>query len=135
MDFVSIIRRCFVSCRNLEFEPSFAEDAFIRINIAIPWRETYRRKPVEPSVLRRAAESKMGHGRYVDSAGSQTLYLSAIMDLFNNEIVAFHISSRNDNALVLNTVRKALEKKRTCLEPSFTVTVVSSTRPMTTITC
>src|SRR5690606_34263884 len=39
-------------------------------------------------------------------AGSQTLYLSAIMDLFNNEIVAFHISSRNDNALVLNTVRK-----------------------------
>src|SRR5690606_22317039 len=44
-------------------------------------------------------------------AGSQTLYLSAIMDLFNNEIVAFHISSRNDNALVLNTVRKALEKR------------------------
>ena len=44
-------------------------------------------------------------------AGSQKLYLSAIMDLFNNEIVAFHISSRNDNALVLNTVRKALEKR------------------------
>jgi putative transposase len=44
-------------------------------------------------------------------AGGQLLFLSAIMDLFNNEIVAFHISSRNDNALVLNTVRKALEKR------------------------
>jgi len=43
--------------------------------------------------------------------GGHALFLSAIMDLFNNEIVAFHICSRNDNALVLNTVRKALEKR------------------------
>jgi putative transposase len=44
--------------------------------------------------------------------GGQALFLSVIMDLFNNEIVAFHMSSRNDNELVLNTVRKALEKRR-----------------------
>jgi transposase InsO family protein len=44
-------------------------------------------------------------------AGGQTLFLSVIMDLFNNEIVAFHMSSRNDNELVLSTVRKAVEKR------------------------
>lgn len=44
--------------------------------------------------------------------GDQTLFLSVIMDLFNNEMIAFHMSSRNDNELVLNTVRKALEKRK-----------------------
>ncbi|WP_077616937.1 IS3 family transposase [Caenibacillus caldisaponilyticus] len=44
-------------------------------------------------------------------AGNQTLYLSVIMDLFNNEIVAYNMSTRNDNQLVLDTVRKAVEKR------------------------
>jgi transposase InsO family protein len=44
-------------------------------------------------------------------AGGQTLFLSVIMDLFNNEIVASHMSFRNDNELVLGTVRKAVEKR------------------------
>jgi transposase InsO family protein len=38
------------------------------------------------------------------------IYLSAIKDLFNNEIVAYHMSLRNDNELVLQTFRKAFEK-------------------------
>lgn len=44
-------------------------------------------------------------------AGGHTLFLSVIMDLFNNEIVAYHMSFRNDNELVLSTVRKAVEKR------------------------
>jgi putative transposase len=44
--------------------------------------------------------------------GSQTLYLSVIMDLFNNEVVAYHMSDRNDNPLVLETLRKALKKRK-----------------------
>lgn len=40
------------------------------------------------------------------------LYLSTIKDLWNNEIVAYHISRRNDNPLVLETFRKALEKHK-----------------------
>jgi len=44
--------------------------------------------------------------------GSQRIFLSVIMDLFNNEIVSFHIGQRNDNELVLETVRKALEKEK-----------------------
>ena len=42
------------------------------------------------------------HGRFV--------YLSAIQDLYNNEIIAFHVSERNDLALVLATLDKATKK-------------------------
>lgn len=37
----------------------------------------------------------------------QRLYLSAIKDLYNNEIVAYEISHRNDLKLVLDTLKKA----------------------------
>lgn len=37
-------------------------------------------------------------------AGEQFVYLSAIQDLFNNEIVAWHLSERNDLALVHETL-------------------------------
>ncbi|WMT38812.1 IS3 family transposase [Paenibacillus sp. D2_2] len=40
------------------------------------------------------------------------VYLSAIKDLFNNEIVAYHMSLRNDNELVLQTFRNAFEKTK-----------------------
>lgn len=40
----------------------------------------------------------------------QFLYLSAIQDLFNNEIVAYHISDRNDLKLVLDTINKVDKK-------------------------
>jgi len=40
------------------------------------------------------------------------LYLSAIKDLFNNEIVAYHMGVRNDNQLVLRTFEKAFEKTK-----------------------
>jgi len=41
----------------------------------------------------------------------QKLYLSAIKDLYNNEIVAYHISPRNDIKLVLDTLKKAIKKR------------------------
>lgn len=44
--------------------------------------------------------------------GDTWLYLSAIKDLFNNEIVAYHTSTRNDNELVLQTFRIAFEKTK-----------------------
>lgn len=37
------------------------------------------------------------------------IYLSAIKDLCSNEIVVFHMSQNNDNPLVLETFRKAIE--------------------------
>ncbi|WP_144406929.1 IS3 family transposase [Paenibacillus sp. IHBB 10380] len=42
--------------------------------------------------------------------GDTWLYLSAIKDLFNNEIVAYQMSKRNDNQLVLQTFSKAFKK-------------------------
>lgn len=44
--------------------------------------------------------------------GDAWLYLSAIKDLFNNEIVAYQMGLRNDNELVLQTFRKAFEKTK-----------------------
>jgi putative transposase len=39
----------------------------------------------------------------------QLIYLAAIKDLWNAEIIAYHISNRNDNPLVLETFSKAVE--------------------------
>lgn len=38
--------------------------------------------------------------------GDDFIYLSAILDLYNNEIVAWNVSTRNDLKLVLDTVRQ-----------------------------
>jgi transposase InsO family protein len=46
----------------------------------------------------------------LDPGWKPTMYLSVVMDLFNNEIVAYHMSDHNDNQFVLVTLRKALEK-------------------------
>lgn len=39
------------------------------------------------------------------------LYLSAIKDLYNNEIVAYHISHRHDIQLVIDTLNKAKKRR------------------------
>ncbi|WP_169449376.1 IS3 family transposase [Paenibacillus assamensis] len=44
--------------------------------------------------------------------GERWLYLSAVKDLFNNEIVAYQLSERNDNELVLKTFAKAIAKRK-----------------------
>jgi putative transposase len=40
--------------------------------------------------------------------GSSTLYLSTIMDLYNNEIVAYKLYNHQQTALVMDTLREAL---------------------------
>ncbi|ETT31314.1 integrase [Paenibacillus sp. FSL R5-808] len=45
------------------------------------------------------------------SDGTHFYYLSVIQDLFNNEIVAWQISRRNDLELVLDTVEQWIRKK------------------------
>ncbi|WP_370460319.1 IS3 family transposase [Cytobacillus firmus] len=45
------------------------------------------------------------------SVGEEFYYLSVIQDLFNNEIVSWELSKRNDLELVLNTVEKWTKKK------------------------
>ncbi|WCF10663.1 DDE-type integrase/transposase/recombinase [Paenibacillus thiaminolyticus] len=44
--------------------------------------------------------------------GDERLYLSAIKDLWSNEIIAYHMSKRNDNELVLETFKSAFETQK-----------------------
>ncbi|PER88123.1 IS3 family transposase [Bacillus cereus] len=44
--------------------------------------------------------------------GTEMLYLSSIMDLYNNEIIAYEISNRQDVTLVLKTVEKAIKSQQ-----------------------
>ncbi|MBU5265549.1 DDE-type integrase/transposase/recombinase [Virgibacillus proomii] len=41
----------------------------------------------------------------------QRLYLSATKDLYNNEIVAYQVSRRNDLKLVMDTLKKTKKKR------------------------
>lgn len=45
-------------------------------------------------------------------SGNQRAYLSTIIDLYNNDIVAYKISKRNDNELVIDTLNEALCKRK-----------------------
>lgn len=87
-------------------------------------RRTHRHGHAQPST-ERVAENLLAQNFRADAPNQkwvtdvsfipvrgQWLYLSAIMDLFNNEIVAFQISKRNDNALVLQTVEQAVQKRK-----------------------
>lgn len=44
--------------------------------------------------------------------GEKWIYLSAIKDLFNNEIIAYQMSARNDNELVLRTFQQAWAQQK-----------------------
>ena len=50
--------------------------------------------------------------------GERCAYLSAVLDLYNNEIVAWKLPSRNDLDLVLTTLRQ-LEGKSLTTKPLF----------------
>ncbi|NRS52159.1 IS3 family transposase, partial [Brevibacillus sp. HB2.2] len=43
--------------------------------------------------------------------GQNMLYLSTIMDLYNNEIIAYRISDRQDVSLVLETLEEAIDTR------------------------
>jgi transposase InsO family protein len=75
-----------------------------------------RRHVYESTVGGRVAENLLQRDFYADEPNQKWvtdvtqyrvqdtwLYPSAIKDLYNNEIVAYHMSLRNDNQLVLQT--------------------------------
>ncbi|MED1953686.1 IS3 family transposase [Brevibacillus centrosporus] len=70
-----------------------------------------------PNLLKREFTAEKPNQKWVTDVtqyrvGDQRLYLSAIKDLYGKDIVAYHISQRNDNELVLNTFSKAFEKHK-----------------------
>jgi putative transposase len=72
---------------------------------------------VAPNLLNREFKAAKPNEKWVTDVtqyrvGDQRLYVSAIKDLCGNDIVAYHISQRNDNELVLRTFEKAFEQHK-----------------------
>ncbi|MDR6885510.1 IS3 family transposase, partial [Bacillus sp. 3255] len=72
---------------------------------------------VAPNLLNRDFTAAKPNNKWVTDVtqyrvGDQRLYLSAIKDLYGNDIVAFHISHRNDNELVIKTFEKAFKQHK-----------------------
>ncbi|MGR5965951.1 IS3 family transposase [Bacillus cereus] len=80
---------------------------------------------IQPNRLNRVFKTNKPNHLYVTDItylafGDRFFYLSAIQDLFNNEIVAWELSKRNDLKLVSDTVKKTgYNKRSTRSNPSF----------------
>lgn len=69
---------------------------------------------VVPNILNRDFKATRPNEKWVTDItylpyGSTMLYLSTIMDLYNNEIIAYKISTKQDLPLVMDTLKKAVE--------------------------
>ena len=74
-------------------------------------------KIVVPNILNRNFKASNPNEKWVTDItylpyGSTMLYLSTIMDLYNNEIVAYKISTKQDINLVIDTLREAVELRK-----------------------
>lgn len=72
---------------------------------------------VAENLLNRTFQAELPNQRWVTDVtqyrvAETWVYLSAIKDLYNNEIVAYHMDTRNDNQLVLQTFKKAFEQQK-----------------------
>lgn len=81
-------------------------------------RPFFGKKPsvIYPNVLNRNFKALKPNEKYVTDityiqVGDTFYYLSVIIDLYNNEIVAWSISKRNDIELVLNTINHLTQKR------------------------
>jgi transposase InsO family protein len=96
----------------------FGIQAKIRIK---KWKHFGRKEPyvISDNHLNREFSALLPNKKWVTDItylifNGKKLYLSVILDLYNNEVVSYHISERNDLNLVLNTLKKAINatKKR-----------------------
>ncbi|KOR75326.1 putative transposase [Candidatus Phytoplasma pruni] len=62
------------------------------------------------------------------------LYFSCIIDSFNNQIVASHVSKQQNKDLVLNTIKKMPKPKKTCIIHSDQGSVYQSLKIQHTLT-
>ena len=82
-----------------------------------PKRQSYiagESKIVVPNYLERNFHASKPNEKWVTDItylpyGEKMLYLSTIMDLYNNEILAYSISDKQEKSLVLDTLKKACE--------------------------
>jgi putative transposase len=77
------------------------------------WKSQGESVVIAPNVLNRNFIASKPNEKWVTDItyiqyGSSTLYLSTIMDLYNNEIVAYKLYNHQQTPLVMDTLREAL---------------------------
>ncbi|AQQ54000.1 transposase [Planococcus lenghuensis] len=80
------------------------------------WKSQGESVIVAPDLLQRNFMASAPNEKWVTDItyiqyGSSTLYLSTILDLFNNEIVAYKLDDHQQTALVTDTLKAALEAR------------------------
>ena len=80
------------------------------------WKSQGESDIIAPNLLNRDFTTLHPNTKWVTDItyiqyGPRTLYLSTIMDLYNNEIVAYTLNDHQQTALVLDTLRTALRNR------------------------
>ena len=79
------------------------------------WKSQGESEAIAPNILNRDFRASQRNEKWVTDItyiqyGSETLYLSTIMDLYNNEIVAYKLYNHQQTSLVIDTIEEALSK-------------------------
>lgn len=80
------------------------------------WKSQGASEVIAPNILKRDFSASKPNEKWVTDItyiqyGSETLYLSTIMDLYNNEIVAYKLYNHQQTPLVIDTLVEALNNR------------------------
>jgi putative transposase len=80
------------------------------------WKLQGESEVIAPNILNRDFSASKPNEKWVTDItyiqyGSETLYLSTILDLYNNEIVAYKLYNHQQTPLVIDTLEEALNKR------------------------
>lgn len=80
------------------------------------WKSQGESEVIAPNILNRDFNASKPNEKWVTDItyiqyGSETLYLSTIIDLYNNEIVAYKLYNHQQTPLVINTLEEALNNR------------------------
>jgi putative transposase len=80
------------------------------------WKSQGESEVIAPNILKRDFSASKPNEKWVTDItyiqyGSETLYLSTIMDLYNNEIVAYKLYNHQQTALIIDTLVEALNNR------------------------
>ncbi|MFC5612674.1 IS3 family transposase [Metabacillus niabensis] len=80
------------------------------------WKSQGESVIVAPNLLQREFTASLPNQKWVTDItyiqyGSSTLYLSTIMDLYNNQIVSYKLYTHQQTPLVIDTLKEALEAR------------------------
>ncbi len=80
------------------------------------WKSQGKSEVIAPNILNRDFNARKPNEKWVTDItyiqyGSETMYLSTIIDLYNNEIVAYKSYPHQQTPLIIDTLEEALNKR------------------------